>query len=348
MSNWKTEFQTSFKTLPPLFEYLGWPLPPPLEEVADRYPLFIPRTLAQLIKDKGVNSPLAKQFLPHSIELQVNGLNDPIGDKTHAKAPQLIHRYQSRALFTPTTVCPVHCRYCFRKNELNAGEDFFKPSFQETLKYLTEHPEISEIIFTGGDPFTLSDEKILFYLESFSKIESIKDIRFHTRYPVIIPSRITDELVDVLKSFNKRFRTISIAIHCNHLQEISHEAREHILKLKDFHLLSQTVLLKDVNDNLTDLVELFNEFIHLGIRPYYLHHPDQVKGGLHFYLPLDQGRKIYHQLRDKLPGWALPQYVIDVPQGYGKIQALNPETHHFSGQLLTLQGEIISAPEPNS
>lgn len=347
MSNWKTEFQTAFKTLPPLYEFLNWPVPQELSEVVSTYSLFIPRPLAQKIKQAGPHSSLAKQFLPDVNELKEQGFKDPIGDKVHNKAPQLIHRYRSRALFTPTTICPVHCRYCFRKNELNEVEDFFSPDFNETLDYLKNHPEISEIIFTGGDPLTLSDEKIAFYLESFSQIQSIKDIRFHTRYPVILPSRITDELVSVLQKFKNKFRTISLAIHSNHIDEIDLDAQVAILKLKDFQLLSQTVLLKNVNDNIDDLVKIFNLFIKLSVRPYYLHHPDQVKGGLHFYLPLTQGRELYHQLRDLLPGWAIPHYVIDVPQGYGKITALNPETHHYSGNLLTLDGDIISAPEPS-
>ena len=347
MSNWKTEFQTAFKTLPSLYEFLEWPIPEALVPVVKTYSLFVPRNLALKIKNAGAESALALQFLPSEIELQGSGLADPIGDEVHTKAPQLIHRYHSRALFTPTTVCPVHCRYCFRKNELNEGSDFFNPDFNETLKYLQEHPEISEIIFTGGDPFTLSDEKIDFYLQSFSQIKSIKDIRFHTRYPVIIPQRITDELVATLKKYTPHFRTLSIAIHCNHPQEIDEDIKHAVAKLKSFNLLSQTVLLKEVNDSPEVLLELFNRFLDLGIRPYYLHHPDQVKGGLHFYLPLKVGRQLYHSLRNHLPGWALPHYIIDIPQGHGKISALNPESLEYSGKLLTLTGDIITSHEPH-
>lgn len=347
LNNWKTEFQTAFKTLPALYDYLNWPLAESLQVVASTYSLFIPKTLAKRIKEHGPDSALARQFLPALEELQGNGLFDPIGDKTHTKAPQLIHRYHSRALFTPTTVCPVHCRYCFRKNELNSGEDFFSPDFEKTLNYLKNHPEISEIIFTGGDPLTLSDEKISYYLKEFSQIPSIKDIRFHTRYPVILPQRITDEFTYTLRTFTSHFRTISIAIHCNHREEIGVESKESILKLTEFHLLSQTVLLKGVNDNQSELLKLFNLFLELGIRPYYLHHPDQVKGGMHFYLPLKTGRKLYHSLRNLLPGWALPHYVIDIPQGYGKISAINPESLDYSGELISRDGDIISAPEPS-
>lgn len=347
LNSWKAEFQSAFKTLPPLYDFLGWSLPESLKKVSEVYSVFIPQGLAQKIKDRGPDSALARQFLPHENELNLQGYHDPIGDQIHSKAPQLIHRYPSRALFTPTTVCPIHCRYCFRKNELNTGEDFFSPDFAQTLEYLKCHPEISEIIFTGGDPFTLSDEKISFYLEHFSQISSIKDIRFHTRYPTILPQRITEELVQVLRSFKKRFRTLSIAIHCNHAEELAPENQESILKIQEFNLLSQTVLLKGVNDNPEAFLKLFNLFLDLGVRPYYLHHPDQVKGGLHFYLPIKDGRKIYHSLRGHLPGWALPHYIIDIPQGYGKISAHNPESLEYSGSLIGLNGEIISAPEPS-
>lgn len=347
LNSWKTEFQSAFKTLPPLYDYLGWPLPDSLKKVAEVYSVFIPQGLAQKIKENGPDSALARQFLPHKNELSLHGYNDPIGDQIHSKAPQLIHRYPSRALFTPTTICPVHCRYCFRKNELNNSEDFFSPDFSQTLVYLKSHPEISEVIFTGGDPFTLSDEKISFYLEQFSQISSIKDIRFHTRYPTILPQRITEELVQILRTFKKHFRTLSVAIHCNHIEELGAENQESILKLQEFNLLSQTVLLKGVNDNEEELLKLFNKFLDLRVRPYYLHHPDQVKGGLHFYLPIKNGRKIYHSLRRYLPGWALPHYIIDIPEGYGKISAVNPESLEYSGKLIGLQGEIISSPEPN-
>lgn len=347
LSSWKTDFQSAFKNLASLYEFLEWPLPEKLEAVVQTYSLFVPRGLALKIKALGPDSALAKQFLPHEAELSTQGFKDPIGDQSHSKGAQLIHRYSSRALFTPTTICPVHCRYCFRKNELNGNDEIFSPDFKETLHYLENHPEISEIIFSGGDPLTLSDEKIAFYLESFARIPSIKDIRFHTRYPVILPNRITPDFVQMLRGFKSHFRTISIAVHCNHSQELDENNREAIKRLKDFNLLSQTVLLKGVNDSGQDLLNLINDFLDLGIRPYYLHHPDQVKGGLHFYLPLKEGRRLYHSLRMHLPGWALPHYILDIPEGHGKVFAANPETLEYTGQLMALNGDIISSPEPS-
>jgi lysine 2,3-aminomutase len=350
--NWTREFSQAFKNLKDLYDFLNWELTPELISVANTYSLFIPRALAQKIKDEGPEGVLAREFLPHQDELNQKftnaGLIDPIGDKTYLKAPQLIHRYSSRALFTPTTICPVHCRYCFRKNELNATEDIFQQDFAKTIEYLKDHPEISEIIFTGGDPLTLSNEKIKSYLLAFSEIRSIKDIRFHTRYPVILPERLDDDFLSLMNWASEKFRTLSIAVHANHIREFDENNSARIKKMSrlNLQLLSQTVLLRGVNDTSHDLLDLMEKFIELKIRPYYLHHPDQVKGGMHFYTSIQNGRELYQTLRTKLPGWAIPHYVIDIPGGRGKVSAFNPESTKFSGQLITLDGEQIPLKEP--
>lgn len=348
--NWTTEFSSAFKNLSDLYAFLEWELDPQLENVTSKYPLFIPRNLAKKIKIQGADGVLARKYIPSTVEIKKDsGLSDPIGDKAYLKAPQLIHRYHSRALFTPTTVCPVHCRYCFRKNELTQGDEIFQQGFAETLTYLEKHPEISEIIFTGGDPLTLSNDKIEKYLTGFSAIKSVKDIRFHTRYPVILPERIDSGFLDLLKKFSLVFRTLSLAVHVNHQSEFDSENILAIQKLVNspIQLLSQTVLLKGINDTKNDLIELFTKLIELKIRPYYLHHPDQVKGGMHFYLSLETGRELYQTLRKELPGWAIPQYVIDIPGGFGKVPAFNPESTSFSGKLLSRDGKLVSIQEPD-
>lgn len=345
--NWTSEFQLAFKNISDLYSFLGWELTPSLTKVAETYPLFVPRNLALKIKAEGPDGILAKEFLPADQELNPEGLVDPIGDKEFFKAPQLIHRYKTRALFTPTSVCPVHCRYCFRKNELNAADELFQRDFEETLNYLRSHPEISEIIFTGGDPLTLSNERLENILKAFSEISSLKDIRFHSRYPVILPERLDAGLVKLFSDFAKKFRTLTLAIHVNHSHELDVVNKQKIRSLHEtgIQLLSQTVLLKDVNDSANTLITLFDELLNLKVRPYYLHHPDRVKGGMHFYLPLEEGRKIYAGLRDELPGWALPHYVIDIPGGHGKVSAFNPESHEYSGTLLAKDGYSVDIPE---
>lgn len=345
--SWKNKFQESFRDLTSLSDFLGWENPEAVEKI---YPVFVPRDLAEKMKVQGPSGVLAREFYPVGEELIDQGYLDPIGDRRFNVAPQLIHRYPNRVLFTATSVCPVHCRYCFRKNELSPTDEIFERDFEKTLSYLWSHPEISEIIFTGGDPLTLSDEKLNNYLEAFAKIPHIRDVRFHSRYPVILPERIDEGFLSLLSQWSQQFRTLSLAVHANHVDEFSPEAMIRIRKLSEIpvQLLSQTVLLRGVNDTSTALVELMNLFLELRVRPYYLHHPDQVRGGMHFYLPLEEGRRIYGELRRHLPGWAIPQYVIDVPGGAGKIPAFNPEAHAYSGSLLTLNGEHFLVAEPGT
>ncbi len=347
--SWTNELAGAFRDLPELYRFLGWEPKSELVNVVRTFPVFIPQGLAERIKADGPEGVLAREFIPQGLELEMGeGLIDPIGDRTFLKAPQLIHRYKSRALFTPTSVCPVHCRYCFRKNELDASHDLFQRDFDQTLAYLACHPEITELIFTGGDPLTLSNDRIKTYLKAFAELGTIRDVRFHTRYPVILPQRLDAGFGEFLSEFGERFRTLSLAIHVNHSREIDDAVRDRIRPLRKLpiQLLAQTVLLRGVNDNETALLDLMEELISLGIRPYYLHHPDQVKGGLHFYLPLEEGRRLYQTLRDQLPGWALPQYVIDIPGGHGKVGAFNPEAYAFSGRLMNRQGILVDHREP--
>ena len=346
--DWTRSFAAAFKSVRELYAFLDWELPTAALEVASKYPLFIPRALALKIKQQGPDGVLAREFLPSCEEISAGGLVDPIGDKEFQRAPQLIHRYPSRALFTATSICPVHCRYCFRKNELTQTDELFSQDFSATLRYLSEHPEITELIFTGGDPLTLSNEKLEKYLLAFGEIPTLKDVRFHTRYPVILPERIDDGFLRLMEKAAAHFRTVTVAIHANHLSEFDERSRSSIRRLAQtpVQLLSQTVLLKSVNDSERDLVELFEAFIELKIRPYYLHHPDQVQGGMHFYLSLEEGRGIYQKLRSRLPGWAVPLYVIDIPGGHGKVSAYNPETLAYSGHLLSQTGQSIPSDEP--
>lgn len=336
-ADWQSELAQAFRSSHELQTYLGWELP----ELAS-YPLLVPQKLAALLKELGPASPLAKQFLPDERELSDEGLVDPIGDQIHAQSKQLIHRYQNRALLIPTTVCPVNCRYCFRKNELT-GAEVFAQDQSATLNYLAAHPEIEEVIFTGGDPLVLSDEKLSQWLAKLATIDHVRFIRFHSRVPVILPSRLTDGLRSLIESYSERFKFLMV-VHTNHVLEWTPDACQ---KVKEFtppglRWLSQSVLLKDVNDDEQELCRLFRFLDSLNVRPYYLHHPDQVRGGMHFWLSLEEGRKIWASLRDQLPGWMLPEYVIDIPQGHGKVQAFNPESLRFSGKLLSRKAEAIA------
>ncbi len=292
------------------------------------------------------NNPIKKQFVYDPIEdneaAQKRGLFDPIGDKDHEVLPGLIHRYQNRVLFLPTQKCVVNCRFCFRKNLLPEHQT---PPFKKILAYIKKHKEVQELIFSGGDPFTLSAKEIDQYLKELSKTQ-IRFIRFHTRVPVMAPHLLTPTFLSVLKKWAKHYTSVTVAIHSNHQDELTAKARAGIKKLKGLNLISQTVLLKGINDDAQTLAQLFLEFVSLGIRPYYLHHPDRVKGAMHFSLSIPQGRKIYGALRDLLPGWAIPQYVLDIPGGKGKTPLYNPEAYAFSGKLLAKNGKLVLTEAP--
>ncbi len=332
---WQSDFKEAIRTHEDLELFFETKFP------TTHYPLFIPKSFAEKIKIHGENSPLWKQFIPQVDEAQnTTGRLDPIGDKTHSKGNQLIHRYQNRVLFTPTTVCPVICRYCFRKNELAAKDELFNQNFTEAKKYLIENPKINEVVFTGGDPLILSNEKLAGFLQDFSEIESIHFVRFHTRTPVILPSRIDEGFLALMMSARVLFKRAMLMIHINHGDELDAEVVGAINLLTEagIEVYSQTVLLKGVNDSTETLAELFLRLAEIKVTPYYLHHPDEALGAMHFHMSLEAGRRIVQPLHDLLPGWALPQYVIDIPGGEGKVPALNPENFSFSGKLLNRQG----------
>ncbi len=336
--SWQEEIKTAIRSDKELASYLD------RETIETSFNTFIPLSFLERIKNSDV---LKKQFFPNEKEnafFQSTGLVDPIGDQKHQKTPNLIHRYSSRALFIPTSFCPIHCRYCFRRNELN--ENFFSlQDFEQTLEYLREHPEIHEIIFTGGDPLILSNERLEYYFQEFSKIESLKYLRIHTRMPIVLPQRLDKEFITIWKNYSQKFSRMVFVLHVNHKEEFSPEVDESLRKFG--HFLTQTVLLKEVNDDSSTLCDLFEHIAKLGGNPYYLHHPDKVAGAMHFYLDIEQGRKIYSELRQKLPGWSIPHYVVDIPSGEGKTLAYNSESFKFSGKLMNKEGNLTNYATPS-
>ena len=288
-------------------------------------PIFIPRPLAERIRQGGKNHPLWLQFVPQAEENSTTGLIDPIGDSIHQATGQLIHRYKNKALFLPTTRCPINCRYCFRKNELYAPSPIFTSNLATTVSYLKKHPEIEEVIYSGGDPFILSDKKLEQSFLAFSKIDNLKYIRFHTRFPTILPERFFSKKLSALfMAMAKRFDLVTLTIHINHLQEIDGEVEKCLSNFRTLPLrvMAQSVLLRGINDDSNALQELFLKLAQLGVTPHYLHHPDRVRGGGHFYLPLSRGRKIYTELKKKLLAQVLPHYVVELPDGDGKVLAM--------------------------
>lgn len=340
MSTWQEDFKTAVKKKETLEELLDFKI-----DDCD-YSFFIPRNFLKKIKAAGPDSPLWKQFIPTNKENHSTGLADPIGDQKFLVTKNIIHRYKNRALFIPTINCPITCRYCFRKNELDTN-DIFKSDYENSWNYLKNNPQIEEIILTGGDPLILSNEKLLELALRIHETGNIKFLRFHSRTPIILPNRIDPDFIDVIKTLAKKFEQITFMIHVNHADEIDSEVIEGILKLKQtsIMLFSQTVLLKEINDDETCLKNLFLKLGKLGVIPYYLHHPDNAKGTDHFKITLTEGRKVYAKLRNILPGWLIPQYIFDIPNGEGKVSAFNPESFDFSGKLINLKSELTNFQE---
>lgn len=293
-----------------------------LEQVADRYAVSVTDHVASLMDAGNKNDPIAKQYLPSTVELVTTPeeLKDPTGDDTHSPVKGVVHRYPDRVLLKPVHVCPVYCRFCFRREKVGPGGEALSPEeLSAALDYIRTTPSIWEVILTGGDPFILSARRLRYLMEELEKIDHVKVIRFHSRVPVADPDRITDELVDTLASE----KAVYIVIHCNHPKELTDKTRYAAQKLlrAGIPLLSQSVLLKSVNDDASTLEALFRSLTAMRVKPYYLHHPDLAPGTSHFRLPLQKGRTLVKSLWGRLSGIAQPRYVLDIPGGFGKITA---------------------------
>jgi lysine 2,3-aminomutase len=293
-----------------------------LDAVARRYAVAVSPHLLSLIDSTDPNDPVARQFLPSPAELTVlaGERADPIGDGVHSPVPGIVHRHADRVLFKAVAACPVYCRFCFRREMIGPGkENTLSPAdFDRAVAYIADHPEIWEVILTGGDPFILSPRRIAEVTGRLAAIAHVKTIRWHTRVPVTEPGRVCDETVAALQSAGV---VTWVAVHANHAREFAPEARHAIARLSEsgISLVSQSVLLKGVNDKVETLEALMRGFVENGIKPYYLHHPDLAPGTSHFRLSLDEGMALVAQLRARLSGLAMPTYMLDIPGGFGKV-----------------------------
>jgi len=298
-----------------------------LEDVARRYAVAVSPTLLALVDPADPNDPIARQFLPSLEELITlpEELADPIGDAAHSPVPGIVHRHPDRVLFKVVSACPVYCRFCFRRemigpSAVKRGKDnaLSKQGFETALAYIADHPEIWEVILTGGDPFILSPRRIAEITDRLGAIAHVKIIRWHSRVPVTDPDRITDEMVAALHASGA---TTYVAVHANHAREFSPDARTAIARLVEggIVLVSQSVLLKGVNDTVETLAELMRGFVENRIKPYYLHHPDLAPGTSHFRLRIEDGLALVRALRAQVSGLAMPTYMLDIPGGFGKV-----------------------------
>jgi lysine 2,3-aminomutase len=311
-----------------------------IASVADRYAIGITPNLFRLIDRTDPNDPIALQFLPDRRELDIlpHENADPIGDHAHEPAPGVIHRYPDRVLFKAVSVCPVYCRFCFRREMVGPGhvkeEARFSPLL--ALDYVAAHPEIWEVIMSGGDPFMLSARRARDITSGLEKIPHVKVIRWHTRMPVADPGRINDVFVASLRSKEK---ATFVAVHVNHPRELSKEMIEACGRLIDsgIPVLSQSVLLRGVNDNLPTLSALMRGLVAARIKPYYIHQLDAAPGTSRFHVPIETARKLALDLRDHVSGLCQPSFVIDIPGGVSKAIA-TPADIRESNEGFELRG----------
>ena len=291
-------------------------------KVGDRYAISVSPAVVDLIDRADPNDPIARQFIPDVRELdrQDGEANDPIGDDAHSPVDGVVHRYPDRVLLKIASVCPVYCRYCFRREMVGPdnGQALTSDQFRRALDYIRDHREIWEVILTGGDPFVLSDRRIAGISAALAEIEHVKILRWHTRVPAVLPDRVTDALANALSADGK---SVWVAVHANHRRELTQQAREACRTLirNGISLVSQTVLLRGVNDNAQTLAELMRAFVETGIKPYYLHHPDLAPGTAHLRVSIEEGQALMRALRGQLSGLAQPTYVLDIPGGHGKV-----------------------------
>ncbi|NTF89030.1 lysine-2,3-aminomutase-like protein [Agrobacterium rhizogenes] len=292
-----------------------------LEVVAERYAIALTPTIARLIDEADPADPIARQFVPDMAELVVTPEEraDPISDHAYSPVEGIVHRYPDRVLLKAVHVCPVYCRFCFRREMVGPQGlgTLDGAALDAAFAYIRDHEEIWEVILTGGDPLVLSPRRLEEMLRQLADIEHVKIVRFHTRVPVVDPLKIDGALIAALKASGK---TVYLALHANHPRELTAEARAACARLVDagIVLVSQSVLLKGVNDDPDVLASLMKAFVETRIKPYYLHHPDLAPGTSHFRLTIAEGQEIVAALRGRISGLCQPTYILDIPGGHGK------------------------------
>ncbi len=278
------------------------------------FPVLVTESYLQRMRPGDPQDPLLLQVLPqHSETQQQPGFRaDPVGDLQAELTPGVLQKYYGRALLVTTGACAIHCRYCFRRSFPYADLPVSAEQWQQALRAIQEDTTISEIILSGGDPLLLTDGRLRNLVTQLEQIPHLDRLRIHTRLPIVLPSRITTELLDLLQQ--SRLQSIMV-IHANHAAELAGDCRDAIQRLlrSGIPVLNQTVLLRHINDDADTLEQLSLSLINLGVMPYYLHQLDRVHGAAHFEVPEQQGRQLIEELTARLPGYAVPRYVQEIP-----------------------------------
>jgi lysine 2,3-aminomutase len=298
---------------------------PALQEAVAKIPLAVTPAMLNLINPTDPSDPIAAQFLPSVKELEKKPVERsyPTGDNPRKFVEGLIHRYPDRVLVELTHTCAVYCRFCFRYEQVGNNLDgMLSPDkLEKVLDYIREHTEIWEVILSGGDPLTLSDRRLGEVIAKINEIEHVKTMRIHTRGPVVLPSRITPELIKALRGR----LPVYVLLHCNHARELTPEARAACGRLVDagIPMLSQSVLLRGVNDTPESLGDLMRAFVESRVIPHYLHQGGLISGTSHLRVSIAEGQALLREIHGKLSGMCQPFYILTVPGGYGKV-TINP------------------------
>jgi lysine 2,3-aminomutase len=313
-----TQLQRLMPTLTPE-EYAGTQL------ANTKLALGITPCFFNLIDPADENCPIRRQVIPRIEETNTAPweLSDPCGEDGHSPVPGLVHRYPDRVLFLVTDRCASYCRYCTRSRLVsNASGYDFHPEFDRQIAYIEQHPEIRDVLLSGGDPLLFSDEKLEYLLARIRAIKHVEFLRIGSRIPIFLPQRITPELCAMLKKFHPLF----ISIHANHPRELTAEVRVGLERLADagLPLGNQSVLLRDVNDDVTVMRALLHKLLICRVKPYYVYQCDLISGSAHLRTSVRKGLEIMKALRGHTTGYAVPQYVIDAPGGGGKVP-INPD-----------------------
>ena len=317
-SNWKQELSQAITSPTQLISELG--LKNELSSTIIENPEFkclVPRPYLGKIKYQDINDPLLKQVLPIIDENYTTGSHNPVGDLEAIADGGLLHKYHGRALLISTAACAVHCRYCFRRHYPYAQASYKSANIDKVLKYLKKHAEIDEIILSGGDPLVLDDTKLGQLISQLENIESLSSLRIHTRLPLVLPSRITPELLSCFS--NSRFR-ITMVIHSNHANELGGDEHRVLERLhrSGVTLLNQSVLLTGINDNATTLSQLSKRLHTCFTLPYYLHLLDPVQGAMHFDCSQTIALQLIEKLQSQLPGYLVPKLVREIAGNHSK------------------------------
>ncbi len=314
-----------------------------VRKIHEEFPIRINPYYLSLIEEPG--DPIWKQVIPDSREMIHTGVEDPLDEEHDSPVPNVTHRYPDRVLFYVNYMCPIYCRFCTRKRKVGDPHSIPDNNVETGLQYISEHPEIRDVIISGGDPLMLTDRKIDYIVGGLRAIKHIEIIRIGSRVPVTLPQRITPELCAIFKKHHPFY----INTHFNHPREVTPETTKACGMLADagIPLGNQTVLLKGVNDNPEVMAELMKKLLAIRVKPYYLYQADLVVGTDHFRTSVRKGLEIISALRGHISGLGVPHYVIDAPGGGGKIALLPDPIVSFDDKEIKLrnyEGGVYSYP----